>query len=277
MHAALSLACATHLVNVRGTGSAIGTGPSGRALKSSVGERSSTSADPGSSGSGLTLSRTSLCSALRWGHTSCCGLRFALRIKPVRCRVHHLGSFFVFWVLGRQQYCLFGSAVHVPTHSFDRADAFEVGEGALSKLVAGHVCDYLGFSSDSSFAKRPLAPFKKSHVSLPRLLSVRPGRQTSAGNVALLYLTVWQCVLLSEKDHQPCMFSDCSASICYDTIRGGNDRVHADFVTSMVWYGLAWTPQKERPWAGRGAGRAHGSGLTQSKRPQRTRRIAVSS
>ena len=71
----------------------------------------------------------------------------------------------------------------------------------------------------------------------PRLLSVRPGRQISAGNAALLYLTVWQCVLLSEKDHQACVFSDCSASICDDTIRGGNDRVYADFVTSMVWHG----------------------------------------
>ena len=45
----------------------------------------------------------------------------------------------------------------------------------------------------------------------------------------------------------------------------------------MVWHGLAWTLQKERPWAGRGAGRAHGSGLTQGKRPHRTRRIAVTS
>ena len=106
---------------------------------------------------------------------------------------------------------------------------------------------------------------------------MRPGRQISAGNDALLYLTVWQCVLLSEKDHQPCMFSDCSASICYDTIRGGNDRVYADFVTSMVWHGLAWTLQKERKWAGWGAGRAHGSGPMQGKRPHRTRRIEVTS
>ena len=30
----------------------------------------------------------------------------------------------------------------------------------------------------------------------PRLLSVRVGRQISAGNAALLYWTVWQCVLL---------------------------------------------------------------------------------
>ena len=71
----------------------------------------------------------------------------------------------------------------------------------------------------------------------PCLLSVHPGRQISAGKATLLYLTVWQCVLLSEKDHQPCVFSDCSGSICYDTIRGGNDRVDADFVTSMVWHG----------------------------------------
>ena len=67
------------------------------------------------------------------------------------------------------------------------------------------------------------------------------------------------CKCLSLKlDHQACVFSDSLARICYDTIRGGNDRVYANFVTSMVWHGLAWTLQKERPWAGRGAGRAHG-------------------
>ena len=27
------------------------------------------------------------------------------------------------------------------------------------------------------------------------------------------------------------MFIDCSASICFDTIRGGNDRVYADFAS----------------------------------------------
>ena len=36
------------------------------------------------------------------------------------------------------------------------------------------------------------------------------------------------------------MFSDCPASICYDTIRGGNDRVYADFVT-MGWHGPSLT------------------------------------
>ena len=42
--------------------------------------------------------------------------------------------------------------------SFERSDAFEVGEGALSKFVTGQVCDYLGFSSESSFAKDARAP-----------------------------------------------------------------------------------------------------------------------
>ena len=52
VQAELSLACATHLINFRGTGTASGTGPSGRGLKSSVGKSVFTSADPRSSGSG---------------------------------------------------------------------------------------------------------------------------------------------------------------------------------------------------------------------------------
>ena len=73
----------------------------------------------------MTLSRTSRCSAFRWGQTSGCGLRFALRIERVRCRVHHLGGFFVFCVIRRQQRCLLGSQL------FDRADALEVGRSSI--------------------------------------------------------------------------------------------------------------------------------------------------
>ena len=50
-----------------------------------------------------------------------------------------------------------------------RPEALEVGEGGLSKLSAGKVYDFLGFSSVSSAATGALAPFRKSHVSLPHV------------------------------------------------------------------------------------------------------------
>ena len=118
----------------------------------------------------VTLSRTSLCSAFRWGHTSCCGLRFALRIK--RVRMSGSLSWELFRLLGTWTSAVLPLRIcHSRTNAFFRSrrrmSDLKWVEGALSKLVAGKVCDYLRFSSDSSFAKRPLAPFRKSHVSLP--------------------------------------------------------------------------------------------------------------
>ena len=56
--------------------------------------------------------------------------------------------------------CRLAPTYHRILHSLqlsERPDAVEVVEGALSKLLAGKVCDYLGFSSESSLAKGALA------------------------------------------------------------------------------------------------------------------------
>ena len=76
--------------------------------------------------------------------------------------------------------------LHVSTHSalslnlLKRPESLEVGEGALSKLLAGTVFDYLGFSSVSSPAAGALAPFRKSHVSLPTSAVKAPSWRKSA-------------------------------------------------------------------------------------------------
>ena len=187
----------------------------------------------------VTLSRTSLCSACRWWHTSGCGLRFALRIKRVRCRFHHLGSFFfVFWVLGRQQYCLFGSAVHVPTHSFDRADAFEVGEGALSKLVSWQrlrlswILFRVVVGQACTYTIQKLARL----ACYPRLLSVRPGRQISAGNAALLCVT--------ELGSACCFLKKTIKLVCSVIVQP------ADAMTPSVVATTECMPTWSRPWFG---------------------------
>ena len=51
-------------------------------------------------------------------------------------------------------------------HLVNRPEAIVVGEGALSKLLAGKVHYFMGFSVTSA-ATGALAPFRKSHVSLP--------------------------------------------------------------------------------------------------------------
>ena len=81
-----------------------------------------------------------------------------------------------------------------------RPEALEVGEGALSKFFAGKVYDYLGFSSVSSAATGALAPFRKSHVSLPTSAVNAPSLAHIRGDVALSYLNgLAQRMLLSTK------------------------------------------------------------------------------
>ena len=78
--------------------------------------------------------------------------------------------------------------------------ALEVGEGALSKLLAGKVYDYLAFSSVSLVATGALAPFRKSHVSLPTSAVDAPGLANVCGDVPLPYLDGFaQCVLLTTR------------------------------------------------------------------------------
>ena len=72
--------------------------------------------------------------------------------------------------------------------AFKRPESLEVGEGALSKLLAGKVCDYLRFSSVSSAATGALAPFRKSHGSVPTSAVNAPSLRHICGDVALSYL-----------------------------------------------------------------------------------------
>ena len=69
-----------------------------------------------------------------------------------------------------------------------RPEQLEVGEGALVKLPDGEVYDYLGFSSVSSAATGALAPFIKSHVTLPTSAVNARIFAHICGEVALLYV-----------------------------------------------------------------------------------------
>ena len=68
-----------------------------------------------------------------------------------------------------------------------RPEALEVGEGTLSKPLAGNVYDYLGCSSVSSCATGALAPSRKSHVSLPSSAVNAPGLEHICGDLALFF------------------------------------------------------------------------------------------
>ena len=81
-----------------------------------------------------------------------------------------------------------------------RPEQLEVGEGALVKLLAGEVCDYLGFSSVSSAATGALAPLIKSHVTLPTSPVNAPSLAHICGDEALLHVDgCAQRMLLSKK------------------------------------------------------------------------------
>ena len=58
-----------------------------------------------------------------------------------------------------------------------------MGEGALSKLLAGKDYDDLGFSSVSSIATGAVAPFRKSQVSLSTSGVIAPSLTNIAGDV----------------------------------------------------------------------------------------------
>ena len=65
-------------------------------------------------------------------------------------------------------------------HLLKRLEAIEAGEGALSKLFAGKVHDYSGFSSVSSAATGALASFRNRMFLCPRKLLMRRVWRTSA-------------------------------------------------------------------------------------------------
>ena len=84
-----------------------------------------------------------------------------------------------------------------------RPELLEVGEGALSKLFAGKVYGYLGFSSVSSAATSVHAPFRTSHVSLPTSAVNAPSLAHVCGYITLSCVdAIAQRMLFSKKDHQ---------------------------------------------------------------------------
>ena len=106
-----------------------------------------------------------------------------------------------------------------------------MGEGALSKLLAGKVYDYLGFSLVSSTATGALAPFRKSHVSLPRQLCLAH----ICGDVTLSFLDVFaQRMLLSKKDHQERVTHEGLSNIYYDPLLSHNDWVCSALSSKVV-------------------------------------------
>ena len=117
-----------------------------------------------------------------------------------------------------------------------RPEALEVGEGALSKLLAGKVCDYVGFSSVLSAGTGALAPFRKSHVSLPTSAVNAPSLAHICGDVALFLIwTVLRSACCSQKRIiKNASLVRGSANIYFDPLLGHNDRVCSDFVCSLV-------------------------------------------
>ena len=109
-----------------------------------------------------------------------------------------------------------------------------VGEGALSKLFACKVHDFMGFSV-SSAATGARAPFRKSHVSLPTSAVSAPSWAHIRGYVALSCLDGFaQRMLLSKKDHQERVTKEGLSNVYYDPLLGHNDWVCSDFVCPLI-------------------------------------------
>ena len=99
------------------------------------------------------------------------------------------GRLHVSRTFGRQLRCVLGMRRILHSLSLlKRPGSLEVGEGALSKLLAGKVYEYLGFSSVSSAATGAVAPFRKSHVSLSTSGVNAPSLALICGDVALSHL-----------------------------------------------------------------------------------------
>ena len=117
--------------------------------------------------------------------------------------------------------------------TFSICELFEVGEGALSKLLACKVYEYLGFFWVSS-AAGALAPFRKSHVSSPTSAVNTQSLVHTSGDAALPHLNGFaQRVLLSKRDHQERVTHDGLSNIYYDPLLGHNDR------TSLTVFALS--------------------------------------
>ena len=84
------------------------------------------------------------------------------------CGLNLLGGFQVFWVIVWTCRRILHSL-----NLLKRPEAIEVGEGALSKLLAGKVYDYLVFPRYRQAATGALALFRNRMFRHPRQLSVR--------------------------------------------------------------------------------------------------------
>ena len=116
-----------------------------------------------------------------------------------------------------------------------RPESLGVGEGSISKLLAGKVYDHLGFSSVTSAAMGALAPFRKSYVSLPTSAVNAPSVPQICWDEALSNLDGFaQRMLLSTKDHQGRVTREDWANMYCDPLLGHNDRVCSDFACSLV-------------------------------------------